>query len=69
VADIAQMKAQMRARKAAKLGMTVEQFDAYVLEEQRKLDEINDLCRNRVRQWASIAANANFHNRSFFKLA
>lgn len=62
-------KAKMRARKAAALGMTVEHFDAHCEAELLKQREINQLLLNRDRQWAAIAANANFFKRSFSKLA
>lgn len=38
---IATYKAEMRLRKAARMGLTPEQFDAYVEAEQARLDAIS----------------------------
>lgn len=65
---LSEAKAKLYARKAAALGMSMEQFLAHIEDEQRKLDAINRACTNRVHQWAVITANAACFNRTFTKL-
>ena len=51
-------------RRAAQLGMTLEQFFEF-LDEQRRYDELRDLHYNRDRQRQVIARKATAHGRTW----
>jgi hypothetical protein len=58
-------KARMRGAKAAKLGMTLEQFDAHVAREQERLDAIRHFYSDRDACRAVIAKHAAAHGRTW----
>lgn len=68
MSTIAEHRAKLRARKAAALGMSLEQFDAHVAAEQARIDAIRRAMYDRPHSFFVIGVNANFFNRSFTKL-
>lgn len=62
-------KAKLRRVNAAKLGMSLEEFDAYVARQQAEAAAQYAALYDRNHQWAVIASNAHSNNRTFTKLA
>lgn len=62
---LAEYKAQLRARKARKLGMSLDQFDAYVIQEQRRLDDIHQAKTDREYQFSVLTNYACTNGRIF----
>lgn len=60
-------KANLRARKAAALGMSLEQFNAHIEAEQSRIDEYNLCVYDHDHQMATIARWAKGHRRTFTK--
>jgi hypothetical protein len=58
----------LRRRKAAALGMTLEQFDQHVQKEQDRIDAIRRATYDRAWCWATIAAQAARRGRTFTQL-
>ena len=58
-------KKNLRIRRAAAMGLTLDAFDAYVIEEQQRADEYRRSMYDRGHQFSMIATHARQHQRTF----